>query len=189
MFRSSHFFVLGFWSLLATILQRIWKYYVIFVYILQGKLGKTERTGKKILQLKWPKYQKPKDKNIGWTKHKSKCFFLTFYMNSHLEMWPSTFNQLVTLQFNMHGFNLPYRDARALKCLYTQPHQRCVDNYRLRHLWCCIFNSFNQLHTYLFIQNCTKSFTHRFRNNTKTEVQYFYNIKNGSSIITSKSSS
>lgn len=51
-----------------------------------------------------------------------------------LEMWPSTFNQLVTLQFNMHGFNLPYRDARALKCLYTQPHQRCVDNYRLRHL-------------------------------------------------------
>ena len=110
-------------------------------------------------------------------------------MNSHLEMWPSTFNQLVTLQFNMHGFNLPYRDARALKCLYTQPHQRCVDNYRLRHLWCCIFNSFNQLHTYLFIRNCTKSFTHRFRNNTKTEVQYFYNIKNGSSIITSKSSS
>ena len=84
-------------------------------------------------------------------------------MNSHLEMWPSTFNQLVTLQFNMHGFNLPYRDARALKCLYTQPHQRCVDNYRLRHLWCCIFNSFNQLHTYLFIRNCTKSFTHRFR--------------------------
>ena len=71
---------------------------------------------------------------MGRTKHKSKGFFLTFYMNSHLEMWPSTFNQLVTLQFNMHGFNLPYRDARALKCLYTQPHQRCVDNYRLRHL-------------------------------------------------------
>ena len=51
-----------------------------------------------------------------------------------LGMWPATFKQLVTVQFNMHGFNLPYRDARALKCLYNQPHQRCVDNYRLRHL-------------------------------------------------------
>ena len=51
-----------------------------------------------------------------------------------LDMWPSTFSQLVTVQFNMHGFNLPYRDARALKCSYTQPRQRCVDNYRLRHL-------------------------------------------------------
>ena len=23
------------------------------------------------MQLKWPKYQKPKDENMGWTKHKS----------------------------------------------------------------------------------------------------------------------
>ena len=35
---------------------------------LQGKMGKTERNGKKITQLKWPKYQKPKDENMGWTK-------------------------------------------------------------------------------------------------------------------------
>ena len=48
------FFVFGFWSLLAT---KIWKYYVIFVYILQGKM---EKNGKKITQLKWPKYQKIK---------------------------------------------------------------------------------------------------------------------------------
>ena len=26
---------------------KIWKYYVIFVYILQGKMGKTEKTGRK----------------------------------------------------------------------------------------------------------------------------------------------
>ena len=26
---------------------------------------------KKITHLKWPKYQKPKDENMGWTKHKS----------------------------------------------------------------------------------------------------------------------
>ena len=115
--------------------------------------------------------------NLSRPDPKSKGFFLTFYMNSYLEMWPSTFNQLVTLQFNMHGFNLPYRDARALKCLYTQPHQRCVDNYRLRHLWCCIFNSFNQLHTYLFIRNCTKSFTHRFRIIQRQNTLLFYQIE------------
>ena len=49
---------------------KIQKYYVIFVYILQDKMGKTEKTGKKIMQLKWPKYQKLKDEIMGWTKHK-----------------------------------------------------------------------------------------------------------------------
>jgi len=34
---------------------KIQKYYVIFVYNLQGKIGKTEKTGKKI----------PKDENMG----------------------------------------------------------------------------------------------------------------------------
>ena len=32
--------------------------------------GQDGKNGKKIMQLKWPKYQKPKDKNMGWTKHK-----------------------------------------------------------------------------------------------------------------------
>ena len=31
---------------------KIRKHYVIFVYILQGKMGKTEKRGKKIMQLK-----------------------------------------------------------------------------------------------------------------------------------------
>ena len=60
------FFVFSFWSLLATKLQ---KYYVIFVYILQGKMGKMEKSRKKIMQLRWRKYQKPKDENMGRTKH------------------------------------------------------------------------------------------------------------------------
>ena len=47
------------------------KYYVIFVYISQGKMGKTEKNRKKITQLKWPKYQKSKDEYIEWVKHKS----------------------------------------------------------------------------------------------------------------------
>ena len=49
-------------------IMKIRKYYVIFVYILQGKMGKTEKSGKKIMELKWRKYQKPKDENMGWTK-------------------------------------------------------------------------------------------------------------------------
>ena len=49
MFRSYLFSCLVFWSLLATKLR---KYYVIFVYILQGKMGKTEKNGKKIMQQK-----------------------------------------------------------------------------------------------------------------------------------------
>ena len=45
-FRSSHFSFLVFWSLLATKLR---KYCVIFVYILQGKMGKTGKTERKSL--------------------------------------------------------------------------------------------------------------------------------------------
>ena len=62
------FFVFGFWSLLATKLR---KYYVIFVYILQGKMGKTERKRKEnhtTKVTKIPKYQKTKrwdERNIG----------------------------------------------------------------------------------------------------------------------------
>ena len=49
MFRSSHF------SFLVTFgneVTKIQKYFIIFVYILQGKMGKTEKNGKKITQLK-----------------------------------------------------------------------------------------------------------------------------------------
>ena len=31
--------------------------------------GQDWKKGKKIVQLKWPKYKKPKDENMGWTKH------------------------------------------------------------------------------------------------------------------------
>ena len=63
--------IFPFWFLVTfgNKVMKIQKYYVIFVYILQGKMGKTEKNGKKITQLKWPKYQKPKDENMGWTKH------------------------------------------------------------------------------------------------------------------------
>ena len=59
LFRSSHFSFLVFghfwWRF-----TKIRKYYVIFVYIWQGKMGKREKNGAKLTQLKWPKYQKPK---------------------------------------------------------------------------------------------------------------------------------
>ena len=54
--------------------MKMQKYYVIFVYILQGKMGKMEKTGKKITQLKWPKYQKPTDK-YGMNKTKVRVKF------------------------------------------------------------------------------------------------------------------
>ena len=69
MFCSSHFWFLVTFGNEVTKIQ---KYYVIFVYILQGQMGKTEKKGKKITQLKWPKYQKPKDENMGWTKQKKR---------------------------------------------------------------------------------------------------------------------
>ena len=40
--------------------DEVTKFYVISVYILQGKMSKTEKNGKKIIQLKWPKCQEPK---------------------------------------------------------------------------------------------------------------------------------
>ena len=38
------FFIFGFWSLLV---MKLRKYYAIFVYILQGKMGKMEKTERK----------------------------------------------------------------------------------------------------------------------------------------------
>ena len=67
----------GFSSLLS---MRLWKYYIIFVYILQGKIGKTEKNGKKIAQLKWQKHQKPKGINMGWTKQKARKVCMTNVM-------------------------------------------------------------------------------------------------------------
>ena len=48
------FLVFGVWFLVTfgDKVTKIRKYYVIFVYILQGKMGKTEKNGKKITQLK-----------------------------------------------------------------------------------------------------------------------------------------
>ena len=73
---------------------KIRKYYVIFVYILQGKMGKMGKNGKKIMQLKWPKYQKPKDENMGWTKQlwlsifsNFSCMFLMFRSSHIFVFW------------------------------------------------------------------------------------------------------
>ena len=65
--------ILCFWFLVtfSDKVTKIWKYYVIFVYIAKQK----KKTRKKIRQLKWQKYQKPKDENMGWMKHLSKEVF------------------------------------------------------------------------------------------------------------------
>ena len=38
----------------------------------KARWARPEKNGKKITQLKWPKYQKPTDENVGWTKQNSK---------------------------------------------------------------------------------------------------------------------
>ena len=38
-----------------------------------AKTDKKKKNGKKIAKLKWPKYQKPKDKNMGWKKQRFQC--------------------------------------------------------------------------------------------------------------------
>ena len=46
--------IFDFWFLVTFVdeVTKMQKYYVFFVYILQGKMGKTEKNGKKITQLK-----------------------------------------------------------------------------------------------------------------------------------------
>ena len=66
--------------------MKIRKYYVIFVYILQGD-GQDGKSRMKITQLKWPKYQKSKDENMGWTKQ-----------------WVQTKDGFTTLEFRMYKF-------------------------------------------------------------------------------------
>ena len=62
---------LVFWFLVTFVdeVMKIRKYYIIFIYILQGEMSQTENNEKKIMQPKWPKYQKPKDENMEWKKH------------------------------------------------------------------------------------------------------------------------
>ena len=63
MFRSSHF------SFLVTFgnkITKIQKNYIIFVYILQGKMGKIEQNVNKITQLNQSKYRNDNQKTKIW---------------------------------------------------------------------------------------------------------------------------
>ena len=64
-FHSSHFSFLVF--------GYFWRWNF---YNLQGKMGRTEKNGKKTTQLKWPKYQKTNDENMGWMKHNWRKFIV-----------------------------------------------------------------------------------------------------------------
>ena len=79
MFRSSHFSFLVSWSFLATKLQ---KYYVIFVYILQGKMGKTKKNRKTNYATKVTKIPKTKKRKCGKNKTKLFQYFSLFVMRT-----------------------------------------------------------------------------------------------------------
>ena len=76
-------------------ITKIQKHYIIFVYILQGKMDKTEKNGKKTTQLKWPKYQKPKDENMGWTKQ----YLCVGFTGSQNQFTNLVFNKSVVICF------------------------------------------------------------------------------------------
>ena len=71
--------------------MKILKYYVIFVYILQDKLSKTGKNRKRIIQLKWPKYQKPKDENMGWMKQMCKFSFMKLFQIFWNTWWKTSY--------------------------------------------------------------------------------------------------
>ena len=58
-------------SFLVTFGDEVMKIQKSYITILQGKLGKTKKNGKKITQLKWPKFKRPKEENMRWTKNKT----------------------------------------------------------------------------------------------------------------------
>ena len=78
--------IFGFWSILAT---KLWKYYIIFVYILKGKMGKVEKNRKKIHSTKEAKNQKTKiwdEWNIRRTfEFFEPSYFISFWDSSNLQ--------------------------------------------------------------------------------------------------------
>ena len=65
LFRSSHFLCLVTFGDKVTKIQ---KHYVIFVYILQGKMGKTEKNRKESHATKATKIPKPRRQKYGMNK-------------------------------------------------------------------------------------------------------------------------
>ena len=59
---SIPFFIFWFLVTFGDEVTKLQKHYVIYVYLLQGKI---EKNGKKIKHLKRPKYQKPKRRKFG----------------------------------------------------------------------------------------------------------------------------
>ena len=66
-FRSSHFSFFVFWSLSWSSENTKILHNLCLHFAKQD--GQNGKKGKKVTKLKWPKYQKPKDKHIEWTKH------------------------------------------------------------------------------------------------------------------------
>ena len=58
-------FRFGFWVTFGDEVTKIQKYYIINVYILQGKMEKNRNENHTIKVTKILKYQKPKDENMG----------------------------------------------------------------------------------------------------------------------------
>ena len=90
--------IFHFWSHWALKLQ---KYYIICVYILQGKMGKAEKNGNKTMQLKWPTYQKPKDEKYEMNE----TYIMTLVASVNFHLFPSRSEKIDSLHVSLilHG--------------------------------------------------------------------------------------
>ena len=66
---------------------KIWKYSIIFVYILHSRWARRKKRKENHAELKWPKYQKPKDENMGWTNFKLPIHNFQWYEDTCATKW------------------------------------------------------------------------------------------------------
>ena len=73
----------------------------------KARWARRKKIGKKITQLKWPKYQKPKDENMGWTKQLFRFSNLWFNIISGVSSVSSgsTVSVRSTRSFNFDNFS------------------------------------------------------------------------------------
>ena len=125
--------------------------------------SKREKKPEKITHLMWPNYQIPKEENMGWTNNS-----VPFY-----QFFQQKFYEAILLCRKL------YQICRYIKVTFWKS-LTCMRAIRITHLLGTLGLAFQP-----------KWITGKLLELCKTIIlaQYFYNVKHGSSIITSKSSS
>ena len=105
------FLVLGFWSLLVTKLR---KYYIIFVYILQGKMGKTEKNRNENHTTKVTKIPKTKRRKYGMQQPRMATDTLIVLFNRSLKHLSDHLPCLSACLHNTLRVNAPTESIKSI---------------------------------------------------------------------------